>query len=173
MKILAGIVDKWGKIILVVVTSLSIAVFGWYWRWRQIRRATLSGYLLTLPDYTMVTGNFGGESRQFELVHSSAAVQQGLSDRSEIGSDGMLFVMPARGFYPFWMPRMQFDLDIVWLDEGRVVDISYEVKAQPNVPTTQLPLYTSKTPANMVLEIASGQAQAWHLQVGDELEIAR
>ena len=61
----------------------------------------------------------------------------------------------------------------MWLDEGRVVDISYEVKAQPNVPTTQLPLYTSKTPANMVLEIASGQAQAWHLQVGDELEIAR
>jgi len=136
-------------------------------------RGPVVDYVRALPDHAYVAARLAGQDLRLEVVNSEQSISQGLSDREAIGSDGMLFVMPTRGTHPFWMPRMHFDLDIIWLDDGGVVDISAGVPAQPGVPLAALPLYTSRRPVNLVLEVAAGQAQAWGVQVGERLEIQR
>jgi uncharacterized membrane protein (UPF0127 family) len=108
-----------------------------------------------------------------EVVHTPESIAQGLSGRDEIGSDGMLFVFPAKGQQVFWMPDMKFDIDIVWLREGMVVGIL------PNVPKPErqgqdrrtLPKYPSQQDVDMVLEVPAGTTEQWKLQVGDALEL--
>lgn len=168
--------NSWPKelkaMVAVVLTTLVVVLGGWGWqKWRS--EQSLAGYLASIPDYSYVAAKLGEKSVKLEVVNTTASIQQGLSDREAIGSDGMLFVMPARGFYPFWMPRMHFDLDIVWLDDSIIVDITPNVPAQPGVALTNLPLYTSSQPANLVVELPAGQAAAWSLQPGDQLEIIR
>jgi len=159
-------------IVMVLVTAVMVLLaYAGMGAWTS--RGRLSVYLRSLPDHSMLTARLAGQDLRLEVVNTQASIGQGLSDRQEIGSDGMLFALPARGTYPFWMPRMYFDLDIVWLDDGKVVDISPRVPAQPGVPLTNLPLYTSEKPVNMVLEIAAGRVEAWNVRVGDELEITR
>jgi len=165
---------KLRTIILVIITCLVVGSVGWLWHWWRRGSQTLSGYLLAQPDYSYVQAKIKGRGMRLELVNTDRSIQQGLSDRETIGSDGMLFVMPARGIYPFWMPRMYFDLDILWLDEDEIVDITANVPAPPlETPLAQLALYTSSRPANLVLEIPAGRAKLLDIQIGDRLEVTR
>ena len=67
----------------------------------------------------------------------------GLSGRPNIGSDGLLFILPA-GKHRFWMKDMQFNLDMVWIDQNQVVGISKMPKPlsadtpDPEVPRVSL-----------------------------------
>ncbi|MCL6647521.1 MAG: DUF192 domain-containing protein, partial [Chloroflexi bacterium] len=46
---------------------------------------------------------------------------QGLSGVERLDPDeGMLFVYPVKGRYPFWMRGMLFPLDMLWIDDDRV-----------------------------------------------------
>ena len=162
------------KIILAALaTVIIVGLLGQVLRhWRR-EYTTLSAYLLSLPDYSYVTASINDQPFRLELVNTNTSRQQGLSDRSEIGSDGMLFVMPMLGTYPFWMSRMHFDLDIVWLAEDQIVDITPNVPAQPGVPLGQLPFYTNDQPCNLILELPAGRAALLGLQVGDKLVVQR
>lgn len=102
-----------------------------------------------------------------ELADTPAKRAQGLSDRLSLASDhGMLFIFPRAERYTFWMPRMHFDLDIIWLNGDEVVDI-----ARLSAPKSgEEPVrYTSKHTANRVLEINAGQAKKYNIIIGDKL----
>lgn len=105
-----------------------------------------------------------------EIVSTPDSISQGLSGRSDIGSDGMLFMMPNTAQHRFWMKDMKIDLDIIWLKDFKIVGITPQVP-HPRVETAliDLPIYTPNVPADMVLEVKSGRAQFWNLNVGDEL----
>lgn len=106
-----------------------------------------------------------------EIVSTPESIAQGLSGRSEIGSDGMLFMMPTVAQHRFWMKDMQMDLDLIWLRDNVIVGITPQVP-RPKVDTAlvDLPIYTPNVPADMVLEVKSGRAQFWNLSTGDQLE---
>ena len=162
------------KVILAALaTVIIVGLLGQILRhWRR-EYATLSAYLLNLPDYSYVNASINDRPFRLEVVNTDTSRQQGLSDRNEIGSDGMLFVMPILGTYPFWMPRMHFDLDIIWLAEDQIVDITPNVPAQPGVPLSQLPFYTNDRLCNLILELPAGRAALLGLQVGDKLVVQR
>lgn len=101
-----------------------------------------------------------------EVVNTAQSMTQGLSDRDQIGSDGMLFLLGEMQIPHFWMKDMHFDLDMVWIDNLKIVDISAHVP-KPSSPNEQLPIYSSTYPANMVLELNAGDAQRWGLKNGD------
>lgn len=104
-----------------------------------------------------------------EVVHSVESVQQGLSDRESIGSDGMLFVFRQATPQSFWMPRMKFDIDIIWINNGEVIGVTANVPRPASIDSTDLPLYHSPGPADMVLELPSGRAEELELTAGDVL----
>lgn len=105
-----------------------------------------------------------------EVVKSQAALQQGLSGRTSLAADqGMLFVFDKPGTHSFWMKDMKFPLDIIWLNNGQVVEIwaNAPAPAPGQAPASHMPLFS----ADMVLEIPAGQAAILGLSVGRTVQM--
>ncbi len=102
-----------------------------------------------------------------EVVRSSEAEKTGLSGREGLTKGtGMVFLFDTASYTSFWMKDMKFDLDILWIQDHQVVDVSRNVvHPQGVVDDASLPRYTPKTPANFVLEVGAGEAQ--EIRVGD------
>lgn len=164
-----------------VISLLLVAVSVGFLVSKRFLKLVLLATLLGLSGCTVSTPHKPGFSEitigthqlQVEVVRTPAEITQGLSDRAAIGSDGMLFVMPSRARHSFWMPRMQFDIDIVWIDcAGRceIRDITANVP-KPLPSQTTLPTYQPKTPVSHVLELPAGMAEGYALKPGVEVEI--
>ncbi|MCR4256846.1 MAG: DUF192 domain-containing protein, partial [Candidatus Uhrbacteria bacterium] len=67
--------------------------------------------------------------------------------------------------HPFWMNRMRFSLDIIWIDGKTVVEIAENVPSPRfgEIPYTHVP----KAEADRVLELNAGMVQETGLGVGD------
>ncbi len=92
----------------------------------------------------------------------------GLGKRSHLKKNwGMLFVFDKLEKHHFWMKDMNFPLDIIWLDNYRIVHIIKNVK--PIQSGNPPPILKPLSPANFVLEIAAGQANKLKLKKGDIL----
>ncbi|HUD44146.1 MAG TPA: DUF192 domain-containing protein [Patescibacteria group bacterium] len=104
-----------------------------------------------------------------EVEQTEAAREQGLSGRSGLTvNQGMLFLFDHPDRYSFWMKDMKFPIDIIFINNNKVIDIF------PNVPIptagstlSTLPIYTPDSPANEVLEVAAGQAKINNFKNGD------
>ena len=114
------------------------------------------------------TFNIKNKKLTVEVVNSAESVKSGLSDRNEIGSDGMLFVFPERSLRTFWMLKMKFDLDFVWISGNRVVGLTRNVK-KPDSGTDvkNLELISISKSTDKVLEINSGDIDKYEIEVGD------
>jgi len=77
---------------------------------------------------------------------------------------GMLFVFKKRKHHRFWMKKMKFSLDIIWLDNHKIVHILRNI--QPAIPGEKPQTMSSPVPANFVLEIDAGRAYELKLQIG-------
>lgn len=95
----------------------------------------------------------------------------GLGFRKSLGDDrGMLFVYDHKERYPFWMRAMRFPIDIVWIDDRTIVDISKNVPVSDK-PVEQLPLYHPMVSVDKVLEINAGLSDAYGISIGDSVKI--
>lgn len=110
---------------------------------------------------------------QVEIAQTLEQQQQGLSGRESIESDrGMLFVYNEPANYKFWMKDMKFEIDIIWIDKGKVVGITDNVPVpSPNTPLNKLPSYASPQPVTAVLEVQAGFTATHNIMVGDTVEI--
>ncbi|MBU0578356.1 DUF192 domain-containing protein [Patescibacteria group bacterium] len=127
----------------------------------------------TFSDHQIIKAQLGNSKQlELEIVNTPQSITQGLSGRDELGADGMLFVFGQAKILQFWMKEMKFDLDLIWIKDMRVVEITRNVPAPGRgVPAAQLPTYKPSQPVDMVLEVGVGQAQEWGLEVGDEVLI--
>src|SRR3989344_7098066 len=95
----------------------------------------------------------GSASIKVEIADTDAKRSHGLSDRQSLSENtGMLFIFPQSGIYPFWMKDMHFPLDFIWISQKKVVDVAENVP-NPKNPGDHLPLYSSREPIDMVLEV--------------------
>ena len=105
-----------------------------------------------------------------ELAANSVERTKGLSDRDGLEpGTGMLFIFEDRQASSFWMRKMRFSLDFVWISEDcHVVDITSEVPfPEPGTETSSLPSYSSAVPAAYNLEINAGEANKFGIGIGD------
>ena len=110
-----------------------------------------------------------GEEIPVEVADTLKKRSLGLGKRASLKKGwGMLFVFEKRKPYRFWMKDMQFPLDIIWLDNHRIVHIIHN--APPANTKEKLNVMTSHHPVNFVLEIASGRATKLRLKQGDLLK---
>jgi hypothetical protein len=99
-------------------------------------------------------------------IATGTAIQKGLSGRASLNSEsGMLFVFSKPDIYRFWMPNMNFPLDIIWINRGKVVDITKN--ALNNFDPANPRFYTPSTPARYVLEVNAGFTEKKHIKTGD------
>lgn len=108
------------------------------------------------------------------LAKTEKEKQIGLSDKSSLSKDtGMLFTFDTADTYGFWMKKMKFPIDIVFINDNKITTIFKNVTPPPSgatIPDDKLPIYTPTIPSNRVLELPSGAADTYSLKVGDTVE---
>ena len=105
-----------------------------------------------------------------ELSVTSPERTKGLSDRDGLEpGTGMLFIFEDREASSFWMRKMRFPLDFVWISEDcHVVEITSNVPfSKPDTPTSSLPSYRPSTAAAYNFEINAGEASEFGIRVDD------
>lgn len=138
-------------------------------RFTRVEPVSTTNSAPTFSEERRMTIN--GKLLKLELAQTTAEAQQGLSDRLSMNDDeGMLFYMGSVDIHAFWMNRMHFPLDMIWLKDGIVVEIA------PNVPppseTAGIPkTYVPSAKADMVLELTKGGVERYGLKVGDRIDI--
>jgi uncharacterized protein len=124
-----------------------------------------------LKDHQFIDIKIKEKILRVEVVRQPESLEKGLGGREEIGSDGMLFILPATTMPSFWMKDMKLDLDFVWLKNNQVVDVTENALfINPNDSTRQLQIYSPRSPVNMVLELPAGQIKKLEINNGDRLE---
>lgn len=108
-----------------------------------------------------------------EIADTEEEQAKGLSDRETLKEDnGMLFVMPKNSFPSFWMKGMQFNIDVIWINENKVVEISKDLPApDPETSTDELPRYKPTQSTSYVLEVNTGFVDQNNIKVGQKVEL--
>lgn len=109
-----------------------------------------------------------------EIAQTETQRQRGLSGREKLEENsGMLFVFAQSDPIPtFWMKGMKFDLDIIWIKKGKIIQIDKNV--QPPAADTadnQLIRYSPKTAVDYVLEVNAGFSETNKIKIGDSFQI--
>lgn len=115
--------------------------------------------------------NIEDKSIMVELANTDKTRAQGLSGRQSLSPDqGMLFVFDKGSRPRFWMKDMHFAIDIIWIAEGKISQISRNLlPPEPGTKDSELALFIPNDPVDYVLEVAAGTASANLWQVGDEV----
>jgi uncharacterized membrane protein (UPF0127 family) len=111
---------------------------------------------------------FGTTTLQLALANTPKERHRGLSRRSRLPYDGMLFVFGKEDLHGFWMKDMQFPIDMIWLDKnGKVVGV--QASASPaSYPQTFYP----DQPALYVIETRTGFVQERKIDIGHTIDIS-
>lgn len=108
-----------------------------------------------------------------EIANTTTTRSNGLSNREQLTpGTGMLFIFPQASTYAFWMKDMRFALDIVWIRDGIVIDITHDVPAPaPNTSILNLATYAPREAANMVLELNAGGTRSLGIEIGQSAHL--
>lgn len=83
--------------------------------------------------------------------------------------EGMWFIFPQMGIYPFWMKDMQFPLDIIWVDDQmKIVDVQLNA-----VPESYPETFVPKAAARYVLEVPAGSGEHFGFFIGDTVSLKK
>lgn len=113
-----------------------------------------------------------GNSEIFvEIADNDRERVRGLSGRESLAEDvGMLFLYDRDTIPAFWMYEMRFDIDIIWIRDSVVVDISENVPApEPDTPRAELPRYYPSTTVDSILEVNAGFVEQNSISIGDKV----
>lgn len=95
----------------------------------------------------------------------------GLSFRESLAEgEGMLFVFEELGRPVFWMKDMKFGLDVLWMNQGVIVQIDEEVPP-PTETNPKIETMVPKQEIDMVLEVPAGYAAKQGISVGMKLQM--
>lgn len=110
----------------------------------------------------------GGHTVLAEVPLSQEQRMRGLGGRQSLEPGrGMLFLFTPGSPQYMCMRDMNFPLDFIWLDQGRVSQISARVPAAGATLTLR-----ADRPVQMVLEVPAGWAQAKMVRPGQKVRIS-
>ncbi len=139
------------KIALVIVVMMAIAAIVLAVR----QRVPVVGYVRIDDTITV----------RVTVASSEPARERGLSGRRSLAADeGMLFIFDASDTYHFWMKEMRFPIDVVWIMNGAIADITTDLPVP--VAGEEFPTFAPKVPIDRVLEVPAGFARAHGLKLG-------
>lgn len=97
--------------------------------------------------------------------------QIGLSDKPSLPqNEGMLFIFEKPDQYAFWMKNMKFSLDIIFINDNKIVTIIENAEPPKNKDENPQILRPDEL-ADKVLEINSGLSKKYGFEKGDEVKI--
>ncbi len=124
-----------------------------------------SGQSLPISAQAQVSG----QMIDLEVAQTPQQQAMGLMYRTALADNqGMLFPFNPPQPVSFWMKNVPVPLDMIFLRDGKVVEIA--ASALP-CTTPSCPVYGPKTPINQVIELRGGRVAELGLQVGDSVLI--
>ena len=124
------------------------------------------------PDLSQPLVTIGSATWPVELAITPMERGQGLSGREVLPEGtGMLFIFEGDQHLAFWMPDMNFPLDMVWIDSGcQVVDATLNAPVpESGQGLADLPRFSPNSPARFVLEINAGEFLAAGISAGERV----
>ncbi len=114
-----------------------------------------------------------GHSIRTEIVSGVAEQKLGLGNRESLQEGrGMLFIYSSPGEKIFWMKRMKFAIDIIWIYKGKIVHIEKQIPP-PSIMSSDsaLKTYGHGIIADMVLEVTAGYSDKVKMNPGTAILI--
>ena len=113
-------------------------------------------HAFALPVFRTTTIELDGNRFQVEIAETPEQKQRGLQHRVALEAHhGMLFLFDKPQMLSFWMKDCDIPLDILFFNDGQLVE--YADSAPPcNQPAFLCPTYSSKVPADLVVELKAG-----------------
>lgn len=112
---------------------------------------------------------FGTTTIEVGIAITPEERTQGLSGRPELpGGEGLLFIFEEPNYYGFWMPDMNFAIDIIWLDPAFNVVFIKENATPESYPS----VFAPTTPAQYVLEVPAFYAANHGIKVGSHSSLS-
>jgi len=111
-----------------------------------------------------------GQAISVEIAKTPEQQEIGLKGRDKLNNgNGMLFVFKDKRYYNFWMDGMKIPIDIIWIDDNKIIDITKNapVPADLNNPD----IFTPISEVNYVLEVKAGYADKENIKIGDSVEM--
>jgi len=110
----------------------------------------------------------GSQTFEVGIADSAISRAQGLSGKPFLGeNEGLFFIFSSPGNNGFWMKDMNFPIDIVWINGGKVIGFSENLQPQPGKSIFSLPVYYPPGAVDRVLEINAGAVAKYGLREGD------
>lgn len=110
---------------------------------------------------------------RLQVVTTPADQERGLSGRTSLPErTGMLFTFPKPGTYTFWMKGMRIPLDIIFVDNGKIVNIANNLpypKTASELPATVKPTQAFTD----AIEIPAGDADNLGLKIGQTVSLEK
>lgn len=120
-------------------------------------------------EKTRTTVKINDVSIEAEIADTPATRTSGLSFREELTDDqGMLFVFDKADYHSFWMKDMNFPIDIIWIHDNHIVDLTKNI---PPEKDKDLTIYKPKNPVKLVLEVNAGFSEKNSFKIGDSVKI--
>ncbi len=112
-----------------------------------------------------------GQELRVLVAKDSYHLIKGLGGRKDLGGyDGAIFIFNEFGKHAIVMRDMEFKIDIIWLANGKVVDIAPDVPLD-TASEANLKRYYPRVEANVVLELPAGWVGENGVKIGDILEV--
>jgi uncharacterized membrane protein (UPF0127 family) len=135
--------------------------------------AILLALILLIPactqgQQTLVIHSATGDHQvKVEVVTRSDEMARGLMYRRSLGKDnGMLFVFRREEAQSFWMKNTLIPLDMIFISRNLVI---VDIATMQPCRTNPCPDYTSRQPAQYVLEVNAGYCHSRNIIIGDKI----
>lgn len=111
--------------------------------------------------------SIGNASLLVEVADEPVEMFRGLSDRVSMPQNqGMMFVFEKSDQHRFWMKGMLFPLDFIWIEDGKVVELSNNILPPSRSNGEVINVYP-KVFVDRVIEVNAGWTKANHVKIGD------
>lgn len=113
-----------------------------------------------------------GHTFNLLIAKDDKSRQIGLSNRKSLDKNtGMLFIFPEKGIYSFWMHNTLIPLDMIFIDDNKIVYIVKNASPQSKNPGKLPIIYTPDAKANYVIEVNGGLSDEYKIKKGDTVTL--
>lgn len=105
-----------------------------------------------------------------EVSKTTEERSKGLSNREKLDDNsGMIFVFSKGSKPTFWMKDTKIALDIIWINDNKIVGIEKNVQPEIDKKDSELKKYTSPSIIDYVLEVNAGFSDKNNIKVDQSL----
>lgn len=124
-----------------------------------------------LPNFANKTATINSREYKLLIANDDKSRQVGLSNRKTLDANtGMLFIFPQKGIYSFWMKDTLIPLDMIYINDNKIVHIVKNAPPHGGKSGTP-PIYTPPVQANYILEVNGGESDKHKFKNGDTVTL--